>query len=165
MVTEVFYIKHGDETAYLHLDRTYKYGGIMLLSDLLNKVCMGGIDGYTYFCEFSLEKWLNQLSLTDGVVTLEVAKDCDGMINYSVYKDKCDDILSIVISDSVVEEIRNSKNEVIYSKGDDEIKDFEVGWFGKVFDYYTNNISHDIDHFSDRFWYSDEIWGVYYPTN
>jgi len=160
MLTEAFNIKYNDKIAYLNIDRTYKYGGIMLLSNLLNEVCFGGIDGYTYFEQFSLEKWLNQLNVSDGIITIEVSKNCDGMINNSIHlNDKENDVLSIKIEKGVVIEVKNSNNEVVYNLGDDDIEDWPVGWFGKVFDYYTNIITKSIEEYEE---YDDMIWGVFY---
>ena len=161
MVTEAFIIKHNEnEVAYLDIDRTYKYGGIMLLSDLFDGVCMGGIEGCSCFQEFSLENLLNVLNLSSVTFTFEVHKDCDGGINNNIKKTMIDDILSIAIEDKIVKEIKNSNNEIIYCQNEDYIGNYEVGWLGKIFDYYTNILSNDIECFDEN--YNDYIWGVYY---
>lgn len=158
MVTEAFIIEC-KEKAYLNIDRTYKYGGIMLLSDVLDKVGIY-IDGYTCFEEFSLEKWLNALNITDTTLTMKIHKDCDGDINSSVNKNRIDDILTITVKNKIVSEIKNSNNEIIYTQGDDYVDDWEIGWFGKVFDYYTNIISNSIMDYDEE--YDDYIWGILY---
>lgn len=160
MITEAFTLRCDKENAYLDIDRTYKYGGIMLLADALEGVCLGGIDGYTYFKDFSLNTWLNALGITDTVLTMEVSKDCDGMINSYISQDKKDDILSITVKDGTVTEVRNSNNETVYVLGDSIMKNWDVGWFGKIFDYYTNIISNSIEDYDED--YDSYIWGVFY---
>ena len=159
MVTEAFIVRCNEEKAYLDIDRTYKYGGIMLLSDLLDKVGIGLV-GCTYFEEFTLKEWLKALNLTDATLTMEIHKGCDGGINNTVYKDKVDDMLTITVKDNVVSEITNSDDEIIYTLGDDCIGNFEIGWFGKAFNYYTNIISKNIAEYDEE--YDSYIWGVLY---
>ena len=69
-------------------------------------------------------------------------------------------ILTIIVKNKVVTEVKNSNNDIIYTLGDDCINDFEVGWFGKVFDYYTNIISNSIMDYNEE--YDSYIWGVFY---
>lgn len=159
MVTEAFILSYNDKKTYLDIDRTYKYGGLMLLSDDLDKT-EGGLVGATYFEEFSVEKWLDALNLTDATLTLEVHKNCDGMINKSINKNKFDDILLIEIKNKEIIEVKNSNNEIIYTKGDCYVQGFPVGWFGMIFDYYTNIISTSILEYDSA--YDDYIWGVSY---
>lgn len=162
MVTEAFILTYNDtEKAYLDIDRTYKYGGIMLLSDSLDKIGIG-IDGCTYFNEFNLNNWLKSLNVTDAIITLAVNKNCDGNINSNVYKNKIDDILTIIVKNSVVLEIKTSDNHTIYTKNDDYMKEYYIGWFGKVFDYYTNFITNEINNCTSDDDYYNDIWGVSY---
>ena len=160
MITEAFILTCNDEKAYLHIDRSYQYGGIMLLADALNGICLGGIDGCTCFEEFSLDKWLGALGVSDAVITFRVHDGCDGMINSSIYKDKMGDILSVTIENGTVMEVKTSNNEIIYIHGDDYIGDWEVGWLGKVYEYYTKQLSYEIEEHTDEY---DSRWGVYYP--
>lgn len=159
MLTEAFDLICNGDKGYLNIDRTYKYGGIMLSADALEGVCLGGIDGFTYFEQFSLNNWLKALGLCDAIITIKVSKDCDGSINSTILSQHTDDVLSIVVKDYVVVEVKNSRGEVIYSLGDNEIGDWVVGWFGKVFDYYTNIISNAIEDYEE---YDSCIWGVFY---
>ncbi len=160
MIIEAFTLRCGKENAYLDIDRTYKYGGIMLLADTLEGVCLGGIYGCTCFEEFSLKKWLGALGVSDTTVTMEVSKDCDGMINCNICKEKLDDILSIIVKNGTVIDIKNSKNETIYTLGDDFTNNWEVGWLGKIYEYYTRIISYNIEEYDED--YDSYIWGVYY---
>lgn len=161
MITEAFTLRCGTENAYLHIDRTYKYDGIMLFADALEEVCVGGIDGCTYFEEFSLKKWISALGVSDTTITMEVTKDCDDMINRNICKEKLNDVLSIVVKNGTVIDIKNSKNETVYALGDDFIDEWKVGWLGKIYDYYTKAISYDIEDY-DKDYYDSCIWGVYY---
>jgi hypothetical protein len=156
MVTEAFIITHKKDKAYLDIDRTYRYGGIMLLSDILRKDTVG-IYGCTYFEEFDISKWLEALDENDCIVTFEVNKDCDGNINDSIKKCCIDDILFITIKDKKVTEIKNNIGKIIFD-GNDEIEDFSVGWLGVVYNYYTSIIENDIKNYDSE--YDSYIWGV-----
>lgn len=158
MVTEAFIITHEKEKAYLDIDRTYKYGGIMLLSDMLPKDT-AGIYGCTCFDEFELSKWLEALEENDCTLKFEVHQGCDGMINYTVKRDRLEDILTITVKDKKVVEITNEVGKVIFN-GNDEIEDFSVGWLGVVYDYYTSIITDNIKNYDPD--YESYIWGVSY---
>jgi hypothetical protein len=150
LTTESFIITYNNKKVYLDIDRTCKYKGITLYENISNEIYK-----CTYLKEFNLKHWLKIINITDGILTMTINDYNDGYINSSI---KRYDILTLIIKNKEVVEIKNSKKEIIYRSGDNNIYYFCVGWFGKVFDYYTNIITERIADYSPK--YDRYIWGV-----
>ena len=168
-VTEAFTISNIDESeiGYVDIDRTYKYGGLMILDDSAFPDT-AGIEGCTYFEEFDevICKWCKNLKIDNQTIKLKVNWNVCKDINTSILNDKKNVVFNIDIKDG----------KIIKAYCDDlEIKteswtnlcikegDYEVGVFGLIFDYYTKLISNNIERYEQ---YEDvedvDIWGIYY---
>lgn len=158
-MTEAFIIRYGQETAHIHIDRNYRYGCISLIRD--NSVaCLASREMFLFYDEVNLVKFLDKLQLKNGTLSLEVDKNCDERINRSVHRDKYDDILTLVIKEGIVIEVTNSSGELVYSPDIRSIRRWDVGWFGKVYDYYTGIVSNDVEWYKNHS--SDGIFGLFF---
>ena len=163
-VTEAFTISNIDESeiGYIHVDRTYKYGGLMILDDRAFPDT-AGIKGCTYFDDFDniICEWCKNVGIDNQTIKLKVNWDVCKDINSSIIDDKKDIIFNIDIKDGKIARAYCDKikfnNEFMM---DTVIDDYSVGMFGMIFNYYTKIITKDINDYKNENTYI--IWGLCY---
>ena len=171
-VTEAFIISNLDESkiGYVDIDRTYKYGGLMILdNDAFHD--SAGIKGCTYFEEFDeiICKWCKNVGIDNQTIKLKVNLNTVKDINTSIPNDKKNVIFNIDIKDGKIIKAYcddlEIKNESWWDLCIKE-RDYGVGVFGLIFDYYTKLISNNIERYEQ---YEDvedvedvDIYGIYY---
>ena len=164
-VTEAFVISNLDESkiGYVDIDRTYKYGGLMILDDDAFPDS-AGVKGCTYFEEFDeiICKWCENLGINNQTIKLKVNWDVDNDININVIKDKKDIIFNIDIKNGEISKAYCNDLIINNDSWEDTTinNEYVVGVFGLIFNYYTKLITNEIKEYENNEIY--EIWGYTY---
>ncbi len=160
MLTEAFTISDLDEKniGYIDIDRTYQYGGLMIVDDDAFPDD-AGVKGCTYFKEFDkiIELWLKNLNINKQTVKIKINTDVNRLINLFIIKDRKDTIFYMDIEDF---KIKNLYTEETYIKNT-KVSKIDVGFFGFIFNYFTGIIEDSIPISKSEMEYTD-IWGIQY---
>ena len=148
-VTEAFTISNIDESeiGYIHIDRTYKKGGLMIIDDnAFPKTA--GVAGCTYFIEFDdiIRDWCKNLEIDNRTIVLKVNWDVYKDINTTIHKDKKYVEFFIDIEDGEIVKAYCDDYIINYNYVKDLLinDEYEVGIFCLIFDYYTGLIINNI---------------------
>lgn len=158
MTTESFKLTDMNEKdiGYMHLDRNYTYGGIMIIDDDAFPET-AGVCGCTYFEEFDeiICKWAIATNHDNETLKFYVNTDVARDINRCIKEDVMDTIFYIDIKDGKIAKVYTDNFDIT----NNEILEEPVGKFGMIFDYYTDIITENIQAFRNE--EEIDIWGVY----